>query len=63
MSEFQARTRLRGEIRYYRATWIADYFKFHQHGVRFEEGPHRGEIYHKKDCAIAMSDKYLLGIK
>ncbi len=63
MSEFRARTRLRGEIRYYPATWIADYFKFHQYGVRFEDGPHKGEIHHKKDCAIAKDDAYLLGRK
>ncbi len=62
MSSFQARTRLRGEVTYHKANWL-DNAKQREYQVLFTEGPHKGESYSAKNCAIAQDDKYLLGGK
>lgn len=56
MSNFYARTRLIGEIDYYRAAWIDDCFGDGNYGVRFEEGPHTGKVYPAKKCKIAKKE-------
>ncbi len=63
MSNFTARTRLRGEITYYHANWIDDYYGKGKRGVMFMEGPHHGNAYPENMCAIARDDSYLLGKK
>lgn len=60
MSNFTARTRLRGEVTYHKANWIDNYYDHGAYGVKFLEGPHEGEIHPPKDCAIAKDDAYLL---
>lgn len=62
MSNFYARTRLRGTIEYRKAAWIDGYFDGREYGVRFEDDPEK-KVYHARDCAIAQDDKYLLGGK
>ncbi len=59
MSNFQARTRLRGEVSYYKANWQDNHDGYHS--VLFIDGPHKGETHSAKNCAIAQDDKYLLG--
>lgn len=61
MSNFTARTRLRGEVTYHRANWLGDYLQSGCYVVVFLEGKHKGEKYMERDCAIAKDDKYLLG--
>lgn len=61
MSNFTARTRLRGEVVYYRANWQNSSHGYGKHSVLFVEGPHKGETYPELNCAIAKDDKYLLG--
>lgn len=56
MSNFYARTRLRGEISYYRAAWLDNCFGDHKYGVRFEEGPHTGKVYPESKCKIAKEE-------
>lgn len=63
MSNFTARTRVLGEVAYYEANWIDNYYKDGRYGVMFMEGPHIGDAYPEKMCAIAKDDKYLLGEK
>lgn len=62
MSNFQARTRLRGEVTYHKANWLKG-ARQREHQVLFMDGPHKGETYSAKNCAIAQDDKYLLGEK
>lgn len=61
MSNFTARTRLRGEVTYYKAQWFDGYMGSDEHVVKFLEGKHAGETYQASHCAIAKDDKYLLG--
>lgn len=56
MSNFSARTRLLGEVSYYRAAWIDNCFGDGIYGVRFEEGPHAGKVYPAKKCKIAKKE-------
>lgn len=63
MSNFTARTRLRGEVTYYQANWIDNYYEHRAYGVEFLEGEHKGEIHPARNCAIAKDDKYFLGGK
>ena len=56
MSNFCARTRLIGELTYYRAAWIDNCFDDHNYGVRFEEGPHAGRVYPATKCRIAKKE-------
>lgn len=44
------------EITYHRAAYLDNYFGGRKFGVRFEEGPHKGEIYHEDECKIALDD-------
>lgn len=62
MSNFTARTRLRGETNYYDAVWetIKRNGKT-MHHVMFMNGPHAGNAYPESMCVIAKDDKYLLG--
>lgn len=63
MSNFTARTRIRGETTYHRAEWIDNHYDHKAYGVKFLEGPHEGEIHPARNCAIAKDDNYLLGEK
>lgn len=63
MKTFQARTRLRGEIDYYKATWTKDNNLRSGYRVHFDEGPHKGERHGADFCAIAKDEEYLLGNK
>lgn len=63
MSNFTARTRVRGEVSYYTANWIDSYYPDGRYGVKFLEGPHQGEIHPARNCAMAKDDNYLLGGK
>lgn len=56
MSNFQARTRLRGEIDYHQAIWLDNYYEHGAYGVRFTDGPHKGEIFPARNCAIAKDE-------
>lgn len=56
MSNFYARTRLIGELEYYRAAWIDGCYGGHKYGVRFEEGPHAGRVYPEFKCKIAKEE-------
>ncbi len=56
MSSFYARTRLHGEIDYYRAAWLDNCFGDHKYGVRFEEGPHSGRVYPESKWQIAKEE-------
>ena len=53
MSNFYARTRLRGTIDYYKAAWI-------DHGnhylILFNEGPNAGKYFREDECAIALDE-------
>lgn len=60
MSNFQAKTRLRGEVTFHLANWIDNYFDQRKYGVRFMEGEHSGEIHHEDECAIITSEKHKL---
>lgn len=62
MSNFRARTRLRGTVEYRHATWLDGYFGGRKYGVRFEDDPEK-RVYPAEQCAIAKDDKYLLGGK
>lgn len=62
MSNFYARTRLRGTIKYRKAVWIDGYFGGRKYGIKFEDDP-EGRVYPEEQCAIAANDKYLLGGK
>lgn len=61
MSNFTARTRLRGEVTYHKANWIDNYRESGKYAVIFLDGPHQGETHPENNCAIAKDDKYLLG--
>lgn len=63
MSNFTARTRLRGEVAYHKANWMDGYYVHGAYGVKFLEGPHKDEIHPARNCAIARDDSYLLGGK
>jgi len=63
MSNFTARTRLRGETTYYKASWLDNYYEHRAYGVIFLEGPHKDEAHPARNCAIAKDDNYLLGGK
>ncbi len=56
MSNFRARTRLYGELDYYKAAWLDNCFGDHKYGVRFEEGPHAGKVYPESKCKIAKEE-------
>lgn len=58
MSSFQARARLRGEVSYYRTTWLK---RAEGWFIEFLEGPHKNKIFPEIKCVIAKDDKYLLG--
>lgn len=61
MSNFTARTRLRGETEYHKATWLDSFYGPRRYGIKFLEGKHRGEVFQEQECTIAKDDKYLLG--
>ncbi len=52
MSNFYARTRVRGEVDFNKATWMDGYFGGRKYGVRFLEGKHEGEVFHEDQVAI-----------
>lgn len=60
MSNFTARTRVRGEVAYHRANWIDDYYGHGTYGVKFIDGPHQGEVFRADNCAIAQDEEYKL---
>lgn len=60
MSNFTARTRVRGEVTYYKANWLDSYYGDRKYGVKFVDGPHQGEVFREEDCAIAQDGEYKL---
>lgn len=58
MSNFTARTRARGEVSYYKAQWLDDYYGPGVYGVRFLDGPYKNEVLIETACAIASNERY-----